>query len=323
MEIIEEKNEIKEEEKSNKEENKSKVNEVNEREILLHLNIKNNKKNSTINYKNKINMINDDMQLISDRNVLKTEVDNIGISHSKKSNNTYMYNYITRPPSLKSLSLRSIKGQNDSNYNGNKNNSFVNKKKKKICKYLSMDNFHHFNDKDSNKKTYSTFINKSSFKNHIEKSFCQHSFSNLSTTNEKSFELISSYENINKITNNMYIKNTSLQSKTKLFLMNECSTLSNDSPNKNIMNKKKVDIKKGIKSSANDFQSEEEEDKKSVNSLDYTKLKSKKKEDFNLININTLTKNKRSRKIMSNVHLDHSNTNSNIKSLESKVSKKN
>ena len=47
-------------------------------------------------------------------------------------------------------------------------------------------------------------------KNHIEKSFCQHSFSNLSTTNEKSFELISSYENINKITNNMYIKNTSL-----------------------------------------------------------------------------------------------------------------
>ena len=326
MEIIEEKNEIKEEEKSNKENNKC---NVNDREILLHLNIQNKKNNSTINYKNKINMINDDLQLISAHNILKTEVDNIKTNRSKKSKskNTYIHNNITRQPSLKSLSLLSIKDQNDSYYNGNNNNSFINKTKKKVCKYLSMDNHH--NDKDPNKKTYFTFNNISSFNNHNEKSFCQHSFSKLSIRNEKSFELISSYENINKITNNMYIKNTSLQSKTKLFLMNECSTLSNDSPNnnnKNIMNKKKVPIKKKIKSSVNESQSEEEEDKKSVNSLDYTKLKSKEKEDFTLVNINSLMKNKRSRKIMSNMHLDHtksnSNINSNFKSLESRVSKK-
>ena len=50
-------------------------------------------------------------------------------------------------------------------------------------------------------------------------------FSNLNTTKENSFYLNSSYENLNEITNNEYIKDNKLQSKTKLFLINECSLL--------------------------------------------------------------------------------------------------
>ena len=106
------------------------------------------------------------------------------------------------------------------------------------------------------------------------------SFSNLSTTNEKSFELISSYENINKITNNIYMKNLTLQTKTKQFLINECSSLSNDSPkekfriSKNHFNGKRIIRKRTSKRLTGEIKLED--DNNSINSLDLTKLPSKK-----------------------------------------------
>ena len=51
-------------------------------------------------------------------------------------------------------------------------------------------------------------------------------FTNLRTTKEKSFQLISSYDNINSISNNKYIKDIKLQSKIKKILIDEC-TISN------------------------------------------------------------------------------------------------
>ena len=48
-------------------------------------------------------------------------------------------------------------------------------------------------------------------------------FSNLTTTKEKSFQLNSSYDNINSISNNKYIKDIKLQSKIKKILLEECS----------------------------------------------------------------------------------------------------
>ena len=105
-------------------------------------------------------------------------------------------------------------------------------------------------------------------------------FSNLSTTVEKSFELISSYENLNKITKNIYMKNLSLQSKTKQFLINECSSLGNDSQNeklglrKNPLNGKIIIRKRNTKRLTSDYKIEK--DNNSVNSLDLTKLPSKK-----------------------------------------------
>ena len=47
-------------------------------------------------------------------------------------------------------------------------------------------------------------------------------FTNLITTQEKSFQLNSSYDNINTISNNKYIKDINLQSKIKEVLIREC-----------------------------------------------------------------------------------------------------
>ena len=47
-------------------------------------------------------------------------------------------------------------------------------------------------------------------------------FTNLITTQEKSFQLNSSYDNINKISNNKYINDINLQSKIKQVLIREC-----------------------------------------------------------------------------------------------------
>ena len=51
-------------------------------------------------------------------------------------------------------------------------------------------------------------------------------FTNLTTTQEKSFQLNSSYDNINKISNNKYIKDINLQTKIKQVLISECNTVS-------------------------------------------------------------------------------------------------
>jgi hypothetical protein len=48
-------------------------------------------------------------------------------------------------------------------------------------------------------------------------------FSNLSSTKESDFQLNSSYDNINKISNNTYIKDVNLQNKTKDFIIKECN----------------------------------------------------------------------------------------------------
>ena len=50
-----------------------------------------------------------------------------------------------------------------------------------------------------------------------------HTFSNLSSTKEGDFQLNSSYDNINKLSNNTYIKDVNLQTKTKDFIINECN----------------------------------------------------------------------------------------------------
>jgi hypothetical protein len=45
----------------------------------------------------------------------------------------------------------------------------------------------------------------------------------LSSTKESDFQLNSSYDNLNKLSNNTYIKDVNLQTKTKDFIINECN----------------------------------------------------------------------------------------------------
>ena len=80
---------------------------------------------------------------------------------------------------------------------------------------------------------YTNSSNLSSSKNHnlfrIKKSrtkkekLLYNAFTNLTTTQENTFQLNSSYDNINKISNNKYIKDINLQTKIKQVLINECS----------------------------------------------------------------------------------------------------
>ena len=63
------------------------------------------------------------------------------------------------------------------------------------------------------------------------------SFTNLSLIKEKSFHIKSSYDNINKMFNNKYIKNINLQNKIKEVIMNE-NIKANDNSNEFFENKK-------------------------------------------------------------------------------------
>ena len=160
-------------------------------------------------------------------------------------------------------------------------------------------NHENFIDNESmicNDSNIITQIFQESVINEIEKKI--NYFSNLTTTNINSFQLNSSYENINEITNNKYIGDNFLQAKTKQFLLKEFSIINNDSQNKNNNNNilllKNQFYKKMNKSYRKDNcnynnQFNLESDKNNINSLGISNLKSTK--NIN-ININASEKNK-------------------------------
>jgi hypothetical protein len=105
------------------------------------------------------------------------------------------------------------------------------------------------------------------------------SFSNLIITKEKSFQLISSYENLSKISKYHYIKNNYLQNKTKNFLIKEVSSLSTISPKSNSLMKKKplnghIKLSKELKIKNLKYYFNNEAKIKTVNSFDISNLKS-------------------------------------------------
>ena len=324
MEIIEEKNENKDEDKSRSEkEEDENINQ--EKEDIMSFNIKKNKTNTTIN-NNKSETFKEEKQLVLDTQEIRSEIGNDENIFSKKTKKTN--SYISKSSSSNDLTINLYKNKNQPNYKQEKDEKKF-KIKKKIFKHKSMSTFKYKKDKDSNKVTNTTsFHYKKDLMNESEKLLFP-SFSNLSTSNEKSFELISSYENINKITNNIYIKNSSLQSKTKLFLINECSTLGNDSPKvhtnrtKKTSNKKLTYKKKNMNTFTGDDFKIEDEDKKSVNSLDISKLKSTKKVGFFNLGSFSPTKGRKLlklKKIGSAINIE--NVNSNLKSKASKKRRK-
>ena len=74
----------------------------------------------------------------------------------------------------------------------------------------------------NNSNDLNNFIDKKlSIKTNKEKIY-YNAFINLSSTKENSFLINSSYENINKFSNNKYINDITLRKKTKQFIINEC-----------------------------------------------------------------------------------------------------
>ena len=252
----------------------------------------------------------------------KSDIDNEESTNSKKEEkkDSDIKSSSDTPPS-NSFEKKKITNIQKEMQEFNNEKKYSNKNiKKKIVKHISMPlNFNVNIDKKSNVPQHTSLSIKKSKQSIITKSenIYYPSFSNLSTTVEKSFELISSYENINKITNNIYMKNLSLQSKTKQFLINECSSLGNDSQNeklalrKNPLNGKIIIRKRNTKRLTSDYKIEK--DNNSVNSLDLTKLPSKKSiEKINeLTNIDKKneTKNRRHESVKNLLEKKQSNIN--------------
>ena len=181
--------------------------------------------------------------------------------------------------SFDSSSNSEQKNENSKNEELLNNNIKKSKLKETYEKYISKSLININRDKASNKLQASTILflkGNNSLVNKSEHLYFS-SFINLISTNEDSFELISSYENLNKITNNTYIKNHNLQSKTKQFLIKELSSsISHDSIhdkmkiNKNPLNGK---IKKNKRKYTKD-DLHYTDNNKSINSLDISNLKS-------------------------------------------------
>ena len=131
----------------------------------------------------------------------------------------------------------------------------------------------------SNKSSYSSSSYSKNDLKQNEKLFFP-SFSHLKNIKEISFHLDSSYENLNSISNNVYISNYNLQSKTKKYLINECDKICNEISKINTLNKNKLNAKVIITKEKNFLSLIDEikmEDKiKSVKSFDMSKLNSKK-----------------------------------------------
>jgi hypothetical protein len=113
-----------------------------------------------------------------------------------------------------SRSLRKSKTKNNrSNSEGNTNISKRFSMNQKARYYTNSSNL-------SSTKNINLFYKKSHTK---KEKLLYNAFTNLTTTQENTFQLNSSYDNINKISNNKYIKDINLQTKIKQVLINECS----------------------------------------------------------------------------------------------------
>ena len=211
---------------------------------------------------------------------------------------------------LNTLNSNSINQKNSKNkkIKDNKDKITNNSNNKKHMNRFSLPSklqFENKNEKNksnigSNEKDSSDFSEKNSgiktkisnIKNEKEKFFFN-SFTNLLRINENSFHINSLYENINKITNNKYSKDYTLQIKTKDFLVNQCSILHNSSRKsnklmlKNPMNGQIVVSKFSTLKSAKNMNLED--NRRSMNLEDLSKLKSKS------INDNDSSDNKRSK----------------------------
>ena len=210
------------------------------------------------------------------KNKIENQLEQIKKTIFLKKNEIEIGNLIKSP----SIPISSKNIDQKQQFQGNEE---INKKKinKKILKYKSIpSNLNYNNDNSSLKpKISSNLLKKNSdFKFTNTEKIIFETFLNLSITNEKSFQLSSSYENINKITKNKYIKNHSLQSKTKQFLINECSTYSSESfKNNNLLKKNRLTGKVKLSKDTGTLTDELDlDDNKSVNSLDLNKLKSNK-----------------------------------------------
>ena len=151
-------------------------------------------------------------------------------------------------------------------------------KKTNYISYYYYGNITDYNISDFSEKESGIKTKISNIKNEKEKIFLN-SFTNLLRIKENSFHINSLYENINEITRSKYSKDSTLQTKTKDFLVNQCTIIHNYSQKNNRLMLKnpvngqfvvsKFSTLKNVKNV-----SDIKESKRSVNSDDLSELKS-------------------------------------------------
>ena len=132
-----------------------------------------------------------------------------------------------------------------------------------------IDNSNRGENENSSTSEYENKSKISDIKKEKEK-FVLNSFSNLSKTNEKSIQINSIYENLNNISNNIYASNPRLQSKIKNALIKESALILHKV--KKQLSKEEILSNFSVKSFKNFI--DNDEDKKTANSFDKSKLKS-------------------------------------------------
>ena len=280
-------------------ENKSEINKsidaLNTNNILNNnLSVNNKSKiNSQTIYNNNIISSNNCSNIKSINSNIKSN-NNIDISINNKEISTRNTNEGTNEKEIKdfpkinenekniySIKILSSKTKNRKSLS-NKNNILINKEKNRFILNFYKPNKLENNNSNipNNSGIYSSKNKISNIKSENENLFFN-SFSNLEKIKDNSFQLDSSYENINKITNNKYIKNKKLQLKIKNILINEFLLTDNDSLKASkILTKDPLNGQiiisrdKNIRNLTKDF--DLEHDKKSNNSIDLSKLKSRR-----------------------------------------------
>ena len=122
---------------------------------------------------------------------------------------------------IKFNTSNSFNSKDNGGNNNEKQNTIYKKKHSSIFPNVCLTNNSRMSDTNNSDSSINIRSSFQKSKTKKEKIFYS-SFTNLTTTQEKSFQLNSSYDNINKISNNKYIKDINLQTKIKQVLMKEC-----------------------------------------------------------------------------------------------------
>ena len=248
--------------------------------------INNDKIDITFNHKSLVNnqntpnnKKNNALKLLHKKNIKKTTIENR--TSLKILNQSGVQQKVEKRYSEKEIIKYKDKDKDD--FSLSDINTLTNTHKKGKNRFSLQMNLKNHNNGDNNSNicidsdTDSSKNKKLNISNIKNEKILLNTFSNLSTRSENSFQLNSSYENINNITNNKYIKDNNLQSKTKQFLVNECSG-PNIKPQRNnlllLKNNEGQIILSNKSRNFSNFQNifELEQDKRSVNSLDMSKM---------------------------------------------------
>ena len=179
-------------------------------------------KESILSFENSKNNFEKNILFKNTKVSINPKINNETFNKSKTTRKDYRNSIHTRKSLIKFNSIKTNKTREKESNTGTQKYSNKHSSISPIGYYTH--NLKYNNDSNNSNSNLSSRLNKVYKKTYSknEKLF-YNIFTNLSTTKEKSFQLNSSYDNINYISNNKYIKDINLQSKIKQIIIKECT----------------------------------------------------------------------------------------------------